>query len=744
MTEQVVKISQLPSANSVGPADLLEIVQSGVNMKVAASVLVGAGTGTSGYSGFSGLNGAFSASGYSGFSGISGHSGYSGFSGVNGVSGYSGFSGINGTNGVSGFSGFSGTNGVSGFSGYSGFSGISGFSGTPGISGFSGFSGTNGATTIPISAAGELVVGNLLGVAVGLLGNSTTTNKFLTQQGTGTSSVVPIWKTIQVSDVPSLPATILTSGQVPPAQGGTGIDTSSASGGQLLIGTGTGLALTYLTQGANIIITNGPGFITISSTASGSGSAGSSGYSGYSGFSGTSGYSGYSGATGSTGFASVGISVPSFLAASNTPLTSAGIIAITLNNESANAVFVGPVSGSATTPTFRALTLADIPAGITLVADSNYQIQSTDNIVNLTTVTATRTWTLPLAASFTPGRILRLRDTSGSLSQTNNLLVYPSAGDTIEKGTLQMTFRVANGYREIISDGISNWEVVGMSDEVVKYLSTGGPYVWNKEPGCKWVMPEMLGPGGGGGGGYQGPAGTARSGGGGGSGGSYSFRRVLASDCSGSELVYVGAGGGGGASASTSGNGGNGANGGTSSFGTSVAVLCNAPGGGGGGGATVSAGAGGGIAYGLFQGGSGGGSTTSSQGVGNGSYAGNMAGSGGGGGYLTAANVFNSGGNGGSSGIFRNDFGTAGGQGNNRGNTDGASGLQGTASTIGQVIGGCGGGGGASSVAASGGSGGGGSIYGGGGGGGGASTNGLASGAGAAGGQGIVIVWMGY
>jgi hypothetical protein len=66
---------------------------------------LGSSTGTSGYSGYSGLG----ISGYSGYSGL-GISGYSGFGGYDGVSGYSGLDGI---------SGYSGLDGVSGYSGYS-------------------------------------------------------------------------------------------------------------------------------------------------------------------------------------------------------------------------------------------------------------------------------------------------------------------------------------------------------------------------------------------------------------------------------------------------------------------------------------------------------------------------------------------------------------------------------------------------------------------------------------------------
>ncbi len=47
------------------------------------------------------------------------------------------------------------------------------------------------------------------------------------------------------------------------AYGGTGLNTSTASNGQLLIGNGSGFSLSTLTQGSGITITNGPGTITL-------------------------------------------------------------------------------------------------------------------------------------------------------------------------------------------------------------------------------------------------------------------------------------------------------------------------------------------------------------------------------------------------------------------------------------------------------------------------------------------------
>lgn len=60
------------------------------------------------------------------------------------------------------------------------------------------------------------------------------------------------------------------SGTLTAAAGGTGLN-SPPSNGQLLIGNGSGYALSTLTAGANITVTNGVGGITIAAAGSGSG-----------------------------------------------------------------------------------------------------------------------------------------------------------------------------------------------------------------------------------------------------------------------------------------------------------------------------------------------------------------------------------------------------------------------------------------------------------------------------------------
>lgn len=60
---------------------------------------------------------------------------------------------------------------------------------------------------------------------------------------------------------------------------------------------------------------------------------------------------------------SVALSLPAIFSVSGSPVTSSGTLTGTLATQSANRLFAGPTSGSATTPAFRALVAADLGTG---------------------------------------------------------------------------------------------------------------------------------------------------------------------------------------------------------------------------------------------------------------------------------------------------------------------------------------------------------------------------------------------
>lgn len=71
----------------------------------------------------------------------------------------------------------------------------------------------------------------------------------------------------------------------------------------------------------------------------------------------------YGGSSGSGTVTSVGLSLPSFMTVSGSPVTTTGTLTGTLATQSPNTVFAGPGSGGAAAPTFRNLVAADIISG---------------------------------------------------------------------------------------------------------------------------------------------------------------------------------------------------------------------------------------------------------------------------------------------------------------------------------------------------------------------------------------------
>lgn len=68
------------------------------------------------------------------------------------------------------------------------------------------------------------------------------------------------------------------------------------------------------------------------------------------------------GATGAGSVTSVGLTAPPQFAVSGSPITTFGTLNLSWNTQSANKIFAGPSSGTDALPTFRNLTVADLPA----------------------------------------------------------------------------------------------------------------------------------------------------------------------------------------------------------------------------------------------------------------------------------------------------------------------------------------------------------------------------------------------
>jgi hypothetical protein len=92
--------------------------------------------------------------------------------------------------------------------------------------------------------------------------------------------------------------------------------------------------------------------------------------------------------TGNGTVTSVGLSLPtSVFTTSGSPVSTAGTLTAVFNTETANTVFAGPTTGSAATPTFRALVAADVPTLNQNTTGTATDITATSNST-LTTLSA--------------------------------------------------------------------------------------------------------------------------------------------------------------------------------------------------------------------------------------------------------------------------------------------------------------------------------------------------------------------
>ena len=115
-----------------------------------------------------------------------------------------------------------------------------------------------GGMTNPMTTLGDVIYEDGTPTAVRLAGNTTSTNKFLTQTGTGVVSAAPAWNAIAVGDVPALPASKITSGAIATTQGGTNLGSLTANA--VMLGSGTA-AVQFATTGVagRILIDLGAG-----------------------------------------------------------------------------------------------------------------------------------------------------------------------------------------------------------------------------------------------------------------------------------------------------------------------------------------------------------------------------------------------------------------------------------------------------------------------------------------------------
>jgi len=102
------------------------------------------------------------------------------------------------------------------------------------------------------------------------------------------------------------------------------------------------------------------------------------------------------------------------------------------------------------------------PFGRRAVADTNTTIASTDRIVAYTSLTASRTISLPAASTMMPGQRLTIVDESGQASASRQLSLAPNGTDKIAgSNTTQVIVNLPFGRCELACDGAGAWFVIG-------------------------------------------------------------------------------------------------------------------------------------------------------------------------------------------------------------------------------------------------------------------------------------------
>lgn len=109
---------------------------------------------------------------------------------------------------------------------------------------------------------------------------------------------------------------------------------------------------------------------------------------------------------------SVALSLPAIFSVSGSPVTTSGTLTGTLATQSANTIWAGPTSGGATSPAFRALVTADLPAGTGTV--TSFSAGTLSPLFTTSVATATTTPALTFALSNATANTIFAGPTTGS------------------------------------------------------------------------------------------------------------------------------------------------------------------------------------------------------------------------------------------------------------------------------------------------------------------------------------------
>lgn len=124
------------------------------------------------------------------------------------------------------------------------------------------------------------------------------------------------------------------------------------------------------------------------------------------------------------------------------------------------------------------------------VANVAYTIKATDTYVGISSLTATRTLTLPAASAYPEGHALAIVDESGACSPTVGVLVIRAGTDTVN-GTVILTLTVPRFSIVLTSDGVSKWTASGFG---LPMAGDGAAITVTPTGGTARSLPDALAP----------------------------------------------------------------------------------------------------------------------------------------------------------------------------------------------------------------------------------------------------------
>ena len=108
--------------------------------------------------------------------------------------------------------------------------------------------------------------------------------------------------------------------------------------------------------------------------------------------------------------------------------------------------------------------------GRTAIEDAAYQLLTTDKLVGYTSLTATRTATLPAGNAVAAGQVQRVADESGSCRPWRAIRVAPAGSDTINGVASYLPLVWPYESVALEANGVNRWTVLGRSHPRAAYL----------------------------------------------------------------------------------------------------------------------------------------------------------------------------------------------------------------------------------------------------------------------------------